>query len=147
MLHTRSRRILQDRFHTEINPSTHSSRTWESRTNSTQDTAAGTTGHPRSSSAVATMPGLVRGLEQPLCSTSFLLLHKIDGKPCFTLFLCKKPCFALFFPTVFTKTRFTESNWSSDCSHAHCNSSLSLTMGVISIKLTIQVNIIPGLEP
>jgi hypothetical protein len=27
----------------------------------------------------------------------FLLLHKIDGKPCFTFFLSKKPCSVLFF--------------------------------------------------
>ena len=39
----------------------------------------------------------------------FLLLHKIDGKPCFTLLLSKKPCSVFFLSTVFTKTRFTES--------------------------------------
>ena len=27
----------------------------------------------------------------------FLLLHKIDGKPCFTFFLSKKPCSVLLF--------------------------------------------------
>jgi hypothetical protein len=43
-------------------------------------------------------------------------------------------------------TRFYRIYRSSDCSHAHCNPSLSLTIGAIAITLTIQVNIIPGLE-
>ncbi len=121
-------------FHTEVNPSKRSSRTWESRTNSTQ-------GHcswhsllrPRSSSALATRPG------RPFSIVFFVFFTTTQN--------WRETVFHFFLFTVFTKTRFTESNWSSDCLHAHCNPSLSLTMGVIAIKLTIQVNIIPGLEP
>ena len=101
MFHTLSRRILQDIFHTEINPSTRSSRAWESRTNSTQGHCSWhSLRRPRSSSALATRPGLFSGPERPLCSTSFLLLHKIDRKPCFALFLSKKQCSFFFFHQI-----------------------------------------------
>jgi len=81
-----------------VNPSTRSSRAWESRTNSTQGHCSWhSLRRPRSSSALAATPSLVNaGLAASVLR--FLLLHKIDEKPCFALFFSKKPCFALFFP-------------------------------------------------
>ena len=74
-------------FHTEVNPSTHSSRAWESRTNSTQGHCSWhSLRRPRSPSALATRPGLFKRPRSSSRSSFFLLLLKIDGKPCFTLF-------------------------------------------------------------
>jgi hypothetical protein len=68
-------------FHTEVNPSTRSSRTWESRTNSTQGYCSWhRLRRPRNSSALATRPGLVSADRSPLCSSSFFYYYtKLTG--------------------------------------------------------------------
>lgn len=48
---------------------------------------------------------------------------------------------------LFTEDKFTESTASLDCLHAHCIPSPSLIIDAIVVTLTIQVHIIPGLEP
>ena len=78
---------LQYSLHTEVNPSTRSSRAWESRTNSTQGHCSWhSLRRPRSPSALATRPGLLKRPGSSSRFSFFLLLLKIDGKPCFTFF-------------------------------------------------------------
>ena len=52
---------------------------------------------------------------------------------------------SLFF--LFTEDKFTESTASLDCLYPHCIPSPSLIIDAIVVTLTIQVHIIPGLEP
>ena len=67
---------LQYSLHTEVNPSTRSSRAWESRTNSTQGHCSWhSLRRPLSSSALATRPGLVSADRSALCSSSFFYYY------------------------------------------------------------------------
>ena len=85
-------------FHTEVNPSTRSSRTWESRTNSTQGLCSWhSLRSPRSSSALRRRPVSSALATQHSVLLVFYYYTKLTGNRVSLFFLSKKPCSVLFF--------------------------------------------------
>jgi hypothetical protein len=122
-----------------INDSTRSFRAWESTAYTTQGCyVRHGSRRPCSSSAVVTAPWLLPHDAQHHRRIFFFYYYtKLNGNH----------VSPLFFSFLFTRAKFTESIACSNCPHACCIPSPGIIVDIIPVTLTIQVHIIPGLEP